>query len=559
MATTDTSTVIVTTVAPVLNSQVPTGGAGEEYEFTVGGTWAIGDKITISLTNNTSGVVTQVGAGYVTGVIPTFVFTFNEKVYALSAATVYFSAINDPTTWNNPTGNNNGFIQLSDWYATAENLVAASPYQGRLAFFSRFTIQIYIIDANVANWQQQQVLQNIGTLAPFSVVNLGDLDVMFLADTGVRSLRARDLTLNAFVNDLGSPIDSLVRANINANGVVSSMNAQGVADPETGRYWLWLNDVIYVLSYYPTNQITAWSTYETTYDSPSSLLLTAMAASSSIINLVWGGAVSDLGSLTYNLYRSTLSGFFPSGVTQIATGLTGLTYSDTGLTASTTYYYYVIGIDLIGNEVLSNEASATTPSSGGSVPGPFTLTATSISNVEIDLSWTTPSGSSITYNIYRSTNPAFTPGVSNIIVTGQSGTTYHDTGVGGAQGAVLVIYYYYVIANNVSGSSTSNEGSAGVVSLVNVISGNSVAFYTTSSDSSVFVQVTLGGISNGVGSNIFEILYSQTYGTTKTVTITSQPVGNYFTLQSNSTFGYIIRLVGAAPPNGNYNLTITAT
>lgn len=456
MATAFVNLTIGPTETYVNNGSAPSGGSGYQDRFTVGGTWAPNDTITITLTNNTSGLQTQIGAGYVTGVIPTYCFTFNEKVYALASATAYFSAVNDATTWNNPTGNNNGFVELSDWYATAENLVAAAPYQGKLAFFSRFTTQIYNIDADPLKWAQQQVLTNIGTLAPFSVQNLGDLDVMFLNDTGFRSLRARDLTLNAFVNDLGSPIDSLIQANISTNGVTSSANAQAVVDPQTGRYWCWLNNAIYVFSYYPTNQIVAWSTYDTSYDAMSALLLTATAATTSQINLVWGGAVSDLGAITYALYRSTLSGFFPTPATLVASELTGLTYSDTGLTDNTTYYYYVIGTDVNGGQILSNEANATTPASGSGAPGPFTLTATTISQTEIDLSWTTPAGSGITYNVYGSTNPSFTPGSSSLLTPSPiSVTTFNNTGL--LHGTY---YYYYVIATNVSGSSTSNEANA---------------------------------------------------------------------------------------------------
>lgn len=489
MATTFINLTLSPSEGYINNGSAPSGGSGYQDRFTVGGTWAPNDTITITLTNNTSHLQTQIGAGYVTGIIPTYCFTFNEKVYALASATAYFSAVNDATTWNNPTGNNNGFVELSNWYATAENLVAASPYQGRLAFFSRFTTQIYIIDADPAKWQQQQILQNIGTLAPFSVQNLGDLDVMFLSDTGIRSLRARDLTLNAFVNDLGSPIDQLVLANIAANGTTLSSEAQSVVDPATGRYWLYLNGTIYVLSYYPTNQVTAWSTYLPTYDAMGSLLLTATAASTSQINLVWGGGSSDLGGSTFSLYRSTLSGFFPSVATLIASGLTGTTYADTGLTDNTTYYYYVIGEDVNGGQILSNEANATTPSAGGGEPGPFVLSATAVSGSEIDLSWTTPTGAGITYDVYMDPNPSFTPNALTIISTGQSGTTFNATGL-----VAGTWYYFYTIARDVSGSSTSNEASARTIPasswLIPVMTGDSSPLGQASAISEVFGETT---------------------------------------------------------------------
>ena len=226
----------------------------------------------ITLTDSLTGVQYQLGAGYVTDVVPTFLYTYNQKVYALAAATAYFCAINDPSTWNNVNGNFNGFVLMSNYYATATNLVAVSQYQGRLAFFSQYAIQFMIIDPDPTKWQQVQVLTNIGTIAPLSVASLGDLDVMFLFFTGIRSLRVRDTTLNAYVNDIGSAIDQLIQPVIAANTLTTIGKACGKQDPITGRYWLFIPDitnanggVIYVLSYYPSSKIEAWTTYDTSF------------------------------------------------------------------------------------------------------------------------------------------------------------------------------------------------------------------------------------------------------------------------------------------------------
>jgi len=99
-------------------------------------------------------------------------------------------------------------------------------------------------------------------VAPLSVQSLSDLDVMYLSDTGIRSLRARETTLNAFVDDLGSPIDTLVTA---SNG--SNSNACAIVEPQSGRYWCWINGIIYVFSRFLANQISAWATYLPTFSS----------------------------------------------------------------------------------------------------------------------------------------------------------------------------------------------------------------------------------------------------------------------------------------------------
>ncbi len=94
--------------------------------------------------------------------------------------------------------------------------------------------------------------------------------------------------------------------------------------------------------------------------------LTAAAASSSQVNLSWMASTAGSGcSITYNVFRSTTSGFTPSSSNQIASGLTSTSFSNTGLTASTTYFYLVEGVDSAGSSGASNQASATTSSSGG--------------------------------------------------------------------------------------------------------------------------------------------------------------------------------------------------
>jgi len=96
--------------------------------------------------------------------------------------------------------------------------------------------------------------------------------------------------------------------------------------------------------------------------------LTATAASSSSIGLSWTAAPANppCTITSYNVYRSTSNGFTPSPTTLDASGVTGTTYSDTGLAASTTYYYLVEALDSFGASAASNQATNTTlPASSG--------------------------------------------------------------------------------------------------------------------------------------------------------------------------------------------------
>jgi subtilisin len=86
--------------------------------------------------------------------------------------------------------------------------------------------------------------------------------------------------------------------------------------------------------------------------------LTITTVSSSRLDLSWNAnSESDLNH--YNVYRSTASG----GTYELVGSPTTNSYSDTGLTASTTYYYKVGAEDNAGNEgLLSEEAAGTTAS-----------------------------------------------------------------------------------------------------------------------------------------------------------------------------------------------------
>ncbi len=94
--------------------------------------------------------------------------------------------------------------------------------------------------------------------------------------------------------------------------------------------------------------------------------LSATAASSSQINLSW---TQVSGATSYDIYRDTSAGgSFPriGSEPTVGSGST-TTYSDTGLTASTTYYYKISALNASGESAVSSAVSATTSGGGGAV------------------------------------------------------------------------------------------------------------------------------------------------------------------------------------------------
>src|SRR5256885_13415920 len=112
--------------------------------------------------------------------------------------------------------------------------------------------------------------------------------------------------------------------------------------------------------------------------------LTASAVSSSQINLSWAASSDNVGVSGYRVFRNGA---------QIAT-TSATSFTNTGLSPSTTYTYAVAAFDAAGNlSARSSPASATTPAVPDTTPPsvPTGLTASAVSSSQINLSWTASS------------------------------------------------------------------------------------------------------------------------------------------------------------------------
>ncbi len=292
---------LATTARSMAGGQDSYAGVGMTYTITVGGTWAADDTFNINIANAFTLSNLNLGSGYATGIEPTFLLTYKNKENLLATTFWYFSAVGVPTVYNNLNALGNGFIDVSAAYSESDTVQAAVPYQGKVAVFGKNNVQIWVVDADPDNYQLTQVLENAGTLAKNSVKALGELDVFFLHQTGVRSLRVRDSSLNAMLVDVGSPIDSLIQSQLLLASATQKAAACGVIEPTTGQYWVFLYDTLYVLSYFPSAKISAWSTWTPTYQATNlSRVTNAGGTFEAIVKL---GLVNDvtLATQTYTI------------------------------------------------------------------------------------------------------------------------------------------------------------------------------------------------------------------------------------------------------------------
>jgi fibronectin type 3 domain-containing protein len=161
--------------------------------------------------------------------------------------------------------------------------------------------------------------------------------------------------------------------------------------------------------------------------------VTAGALSSSSIRISWSSPSGYSNKPTgYYIYRSiTKTESFPC-----ITYTSSLTYTDTGLNASTTYYYLVRATNDNGDGSVSSVASATTwASSGGgsdggtSVPSaPTGVTATRQSSSNVYITWNAVSGAT-SYKVYWS----YTSSGTYSLTGTTSSTNYTYTGWGASE------------------------------------------------------------------------------------------------------------------------------
>ncbi|RTY95986.1 M4 family metallopeptidase [Flavobacterium sp. GT3R68] len=208
--------------------------------------------------------------------------------------------------------------------------------------------------------------------------------------------------------------------------------------------------------------------------------LAAAGTTSTTTNLSWTAATDNVAVTGYNVYN---------GATLVTT-VTGLTYTVTGLTASTAYTFTVKAKDAAGNiSAVSNAVNVTTSAATGdtTVPStPTSLTASGTTTTTTNLSWgaSTDNVGVTGYNVYKGA----------VLLTTVTGTTYTATGLTAA-----TAYTFSVKAKDAAGNVSASSN------VVNVTTQASTVTYCVSKGNSVADEyidyVNIGGIANTTGGN----------------------------------------------------------
>ncbi len=253
--------------------------------------------------------------------------------------------------------------------------------------------------------------------------------------------------------------------------------------------------------------------------------LSVGSATISSLTISWNTVT---GAESYRVYRSSTMG----GTYSLVGSPTTNSYTDSGLSESTTYFYYISAVNSYGESAQTFGYGTT--SSGGSAPStPSDLSVGSATTSSLTISWNTVTGAE-SYRVYRSS----TSGGTYTLIGSPTTNSYTDSGL-----SESMTYYYRISAVNSygesslssyqSGTTTSSGGSA-----PSVPANLSVGSATTSSLTITWNTVT--------GAESYKVYRSSTSG--GTYTLIGSPTTNSYTntgLSESSTYFYKVSAVNS--------------
>jgi predicted phage tail protein len=209
------------------------------------------------------------------------------------------------------------------------------------------------------------------------------------------------------------------------------------------------------------------------------------------------------------------------------------TFTSSGLTAGTKYYYRVRASNEIADSGYSNVAEATTLSPPTAPTG---LMTSGVTSTTVSLSWTDASSNETGFKIERSTDGA---SFSQIGTTAQNATTFTNSGL--TPGAK---YYYRVRASNVAGDSSYSNVAEATTALTAVLPAPSSVTATPISSSRVDVR-WVDNSTNEIGFKIERSLDGTTFTQIATVGANGKSYAN-LNLAADTQYYYRVRAYNTA-------------
>jgi hypothetical protein len=309
------------------------------------------------------------------------------------------------------------------------------------------------------------------------------------------------------------------------------------------------------------------------------------------VTLSW---TAGSGATSYNLYRSTASGFENSNAAPVITGITGTSYTNTGLNSGITYYYQVVAVSNSLSSGFSPEAHATTAGTTDSTQFNFESSSQGwtggggiVSGVATSTAQHYAGNQSLAVNFNGSSAGTGSPSVGNVAVVPGTTITFHVWIPSGSQVSALQPYlqdYNWNWTSSWSGSFTANAWNTITLTVpTNAVSPlqslgiqfitsatwtgtcyiDAVSLATTSPDFNLSANptsLTVNGGTNGTSTVTVTALYG--LNACYTLSATNLPAGVSASLNTNPLTGGASLLTLTASNNiisGTTNVTVIAT
>jgi len=173
------------------------------------------------------------------------------KIFAIAGEVVRFCAGAAGRDWT--TASDAGFLATGTHQDDSSDALAVGLFKSILAVYFADAIQLWTLDPDPAKIVLRDIISNTGTRFPRSPGQVSQ-DTLYLSDNGFRSLQLSENFDQLQDNDLGAPVDSLVKPLI-----IDGLAPYSEWYPQAGQFWCVLGETVWAFTYSRTSKVNAWS------------------------------------------------------------------------------------------------------------------------------------------------------------------------------------------------------------------------------------------------------------------------------------------------------------
>jgi hypothetical protein len=183
-----------------------------------------------------------------------------SRIFEIGGENVRFCAAGVATDWT--SASDAGFLAAGLQQNTTAQTTAVGTFQDALVVFFDENAQIWDVKTDPSLNSIRKLIKGVGTRAPFSLADFAN-DLVFLSPFGFKSMRVSSTTDRIDDNDIGSPVDKLVVADVAAS--TDPLSVFAIWIPQFGQYWAVFDmgdySKAWVYTYSRQSKISCWSEY----------------------------------------------------------------------------------------------------------------------------------------------------------------------------------------------------------------------------------------------------------------------------------------------------------